>query len=89
MDSTDASTKTSFRFHVISSFKAGHSTVSDICIALHTHTHTHTHMYSGEYLPGAFLLSDELTEIAGTVKCLDTIDFKYSTAHTHTHTHMQ
>jgi hypothetical protein len=27
------------------------------------------------YQPGAFLLSDELTEIAGTIKCLDTIDF--------------
>ena len=29
-----------------------------------------------DYLPGAFLVSEELTELAGTVKCLDNIDFK-------------
>ena len=28
------------------------------------------------YLPGAFLYSDSLTELAGTLKCLDAIDFK-------------
>lgn len=28
------------------------------------------------YLPGGFLYSDSLTELAGTLKCLDAIDFK-------------
>ncbi len=28
------------------------------------------------YLPGAFLTSDLMTELAGTLKCLDAIDFK-------------
>jgi len=27
------------------------------------------------YLPGAFLLSEELIELAGTLRCLDAIDF--------------
>ena len=29
------------------------------------------------YLPGAFLYSDSLIELAGTLKCLDAIDFKW------------
>ena len=29
------------------------------------------------YFPGAFLVSEELTELAGNLRCLDAIDFKY------------
>ena len=29
------------------------------------------------YLPGAFLVSEDLTELAGNLRCLDAIDFKY------------
>ncbi|CAI8038146.1 RUN domain-containing protein 3A [Geodia barretti] len=32
-------------------------------------------LLQADYLPGAFLVSEELTELAGTVKCLDNIDF--------------
>ena len=28
------------------------------------------------YLPGAFVMSDEMVELAGTLRCLDAIDFK-------------
>jgi hypothetical protein len=28
------------------------------------------------YYPGGFLVSDELTELAGNLRCLDAIDFK-------------
>lgn len=33
-------------------------------------------LYRNMYMPGAFLLSSELVELAGTLQCLDAIDFK-------------
>ena len=30
----------------------------------------------GFYIPGGFLVSEELTELAGNLRCLDAIDFK-------------
>ena len=39
-------------------------------------SHTSNPSLRSLYLPGAFLCSDELTELAGTLRCLDSIDFK-------------
>ena len=39
-------------------------------------SHTSNPSLRSLYLPGAFLCSDELTELAGTFRCLDSIDFK-------------